>query len=64
MILRRIWAFLLIGAASCFVLDDRGLHAQEAAAKVEVKSVKYDQLVEAVKAHRGKVILIDVWSTD
>jgi hypothetical protein len=31
---------------------------------VEVKSVKYDQLVEAVKAHRGKVLLIDVWSTD
>jgi hypothetical protein len=64
MLLRRIAACLLIGAATCFVLLDRQLHAEEAPTKVEVKTVKYDQLVEAVKANRGKVLLIDVWSTD
>lgn len=62
--MRLVPAFLLIGAASCFVLKGSTLHAQEAAGKVEFKSVKYSQLVEAVKAHRGKVVLIDVWSTD
>lgn len=62
--LRQISAFMLIGAASCFVLHDGYIHAEEAPTKVEVKSVKYDQLVEAVKAHRGKVLLIDIWSTD
>jgi thiol-disulfide isomerase/thioredoxin len=30
---------------------------------VELKDVKYNGLVEAVKAHRGKVVLVDVWAT-
>lgn len=30
---------------------------------VEIKLVKYDQLKEAVKAHKGKIVVVDVWGT-
>ena len=30
--------------------------------EIDLKVVKYDQLVEAVKAQRGKVVVVDVWS--
>jgi len=30
---------------------------------VELKDVKYDGLVEAVKEQRGKVVVVDVWAT-
>jgi thiol-disulfide isomerase/thioredoxin len=35
--------------------------AKPAPAKVELKTINYAQLVEAVKAHRGKVVVVDVW---
>lgn len=30
---------------------------------VELKSVKYRELIEAVKSQRGKVVAVDVWAT-
>jgi thiol-disulfide isomerase/thioredoxin len=33
------------------------------AAKVELKAVKYEKLGEAIRAHKGKVVVIDVWAT-
>jgi hypothetical protein len=30
-------------------------------AKVEMKLVKYNQLVETIKAYRGKVVVVEVW---
>jgi len=32
-----------------------------APAVVELQPVKYDQLVAAVRAQRGKVVVVDVW---
>lgn len=32
-------------------------------AVVELKTVKYDQLTEAVRAHKGKVVVMDVWAS-
>jgi hypothetical protein len=34
-----------------------------AAEKVELKVVKYAALGEAVRQHKGKVVLVDFWST-
>jgi thiol-disulfide isomerase/thioredoxin len=30
---------------------------------IELKAVKYEQLTEAVRAHRGKVVVVDIWAT-
>jgi thiol-disulfide isomerase/thioredoxin len=30
---------------------------------VEIQVVKYEQLTDAVKAHRGKVVVVDAWGT-
>jgi hypothetical protein len=33
-----------------------------AAAKVDLKTARYADLVRAVKAARGKVVVVDIWS--
>jgi hypothetical protein len=52
---------LLLAAAAALaapaVADDK-----PAAAEVELKSVKYDALKAAVRAQRGKVVVVDVWA--
>jgi hypothetical protein len=56
--------FLLIVPAAWFVflLGRSGTAAPpEKAGVVELKVVKYNGLVEAVKAQRGKVVVVDVW---
>ena len=60
---RRLWAAGLIVAALSLVLA-RGLRAADppAAGDVQLKVVKYGELVEAVKALRGKVVVVDVWA--
>ncbi len=35
--------------------------AAPAPAAVELKAVKYKDLTEAVKAQRGKVLVVDIW---
>jgi len=37
-----------------------GLGAEAGA--VELKTVKYTELIAAVKAERGKVLVVDVWA--
>lgn len=32
-------------------------------APVQIQVVKYDQLKDAVKAHKGKIVVVDVWAT-
>ncbi len=58
---------VLIGLAGLIVLStESGSAAPDPAPKeagVELKVVKYPGLVEAVKAHRGKVVAVDVWAT-
>jgi thiol-disulfide isomerase/thioredoxin len=31
--------------------------------KVELKTIKYDKLGEAVRAHKGKVVVVDIWAS-
>jgi len=54
--------FLLIGFCAPLVLSAvaRSEPARGEAA-VELKQVKYDQLGDAIKAQRGKVVVVDVW---
>lgn len=33
-----------------------------AAAEIEIKTVKFDQWVEAVQSHQGKVVVVDIWA--
>jgi hypothetical protein len=44
---------------------DKGTSAvvdvRKPAEEVELKVVKYDKLVEAVKAQRGRVVVVDIW---
>ena len=44
------------------VLGGPGLPAARAVDKVEVKVVKYPELVKTVKELKGKVIVIDLWA--
>jgi thiol-disulfide isomerase/thioredoxin len=54
---------LLIVPACCFVLIvDRGSAEPPGGGAVELKDVKYSGLVEAIKAQRGKVVVVDVWA--
>ena len=59
---RRAGLFVLVLATSM------GIHACTAqtppapSGEIDLKVVKYDQLVEAIKAQRGKVVVVDVWS--
>jgi thiol-disulfide isomerase/thioredoxin len=57
----------LIGPAFCFVFIVSPGPAQTPnpapRQTVELREVKYSGLVEAVKAERGKVVVVDVWST-
>ncbi len=46
---------LLIAAASAALAAG--------APEIRIEVVKYGQLVEAVRAHRGKIVLVDVWAT-
>ena len=59
--------FLLIVTACWFVLIVGPGSAEPPppapAGSVELKDVKYDGLVEAVKAQRGKVVVVDAWAT-
>jgi len=55
---------LLIVPACWFVLIvGRGTAEPPGGGAVELKDVKYNGLVEAVKAQRGKVVVVDVWAT-
>jgi thiol-disulfide isomerase/thioredoxin len=58
-------SILLIVPACWFVLIVESGAAQPAAGQgaIELKDVKYSGLVEAVKAQRGKVVVVDVWAT-
>jgi len=56
--------FLLIGLAG-FVLNMERGRAEPSSAPdklgVEMKAVKYNGLTEAVRAQRGKVVVVEIW---
>ena len=52
---------LLIGFVSWFVLISETPSAPPTPTGVELKTIKYRDLLRAVRAERGKVVLIDVW---
>jgi thiol-disulfide isomerase/thioredoxin len=37
--------------------------AGKAASAVELKTVEYDELQEAIRSHKGKVVVVDVWAS-
>jgi thiol-disulfide isomerase/thioredoxin len=43
--------------------DDCCAPAPETKGEVTLKVVKYDGLTEAIRAHRGKVVVLDVWAS-
>jgi thiol-disulfide isomerase/thioredoxin len=57
----RSFACLLIMSTLLFIGEQRG-RGQDSAA-VDVQLVKYDGLKEAVLKNRGKVVIVDFWST-
>jgi thiol-disulfide isomerase/thioredoxin len=55
----------LVGLATLLLASGRPVAiAQEKAAAVDVKLVKYDGLADAVRNLRGKVVLVDFWGID
>ena len=52
---------LLVVFAAWFVLISPDAAAQSNENAVELKTVKYADLVKAVRAQRGKVVVIDLW---
>jgi hypothetical protein len=61
-LVRMFLAVCVIGPCGWFVCQLGGLQAEPTVTPVELKVVKYDKLIEAVKANRGKVIVVDVWT--
>jgi hypothetical protein len=60
-LVRMFLAVCVIGPCAWLVCELGGLRAEPALPPIELKVVKYDKLIEAVKANRGKVIVVDVW---
>jgi thiol-disulfide isomerase/thioredoxin len=58
----RLGGFILIGLIASVVFSLRG-RAAPTSPGVELKTVKYEQLTDAVKAARGKVVVVDAWGT-
>jgi thiol-disulfide isomerase/thioredoxin len=58
---RAVAGFLLLTLAAWFVCAPVSLTAEPAGDGIELKTVKYDGLVQAVQAQRGKVVVMDIW---
>lgn len=64
---RRFLPFSLIVLPGLIVLLVDGVHGDPRAPEnastggVEIKVIKYDELVKQVKSHQGKVVVVDVW---
>lgn len=58
---RGLFGLLLIGTACSFVPVE-GRTTAETAGSVTLKSVKYGELVDAVRGSKGKVVVVDVWA--
>jgi thiol-disulfide isomerase/thioredoxin len=52
---------LLVVSVASFVLISPDAAAQSGEKGIELKSVKYADLVQAIRAQRGKVIVVDLW---
>jgi hypothetical protein len=62
--LAMVWALALAVAPGC--AKDTGSQISTSAGRrdntaVELKRVKYDELVSAVKSNKGKIVVMDVW---
>jgi thiol-disulfide isomerase/thioredoxin len=49
-------------AAGLFVLLACVVTTPAADPKIELRSVKYDDLIKEVRGHKGKVVVVDVWA--
>jgi len=57
------WIGLLAVATAIVLLGDgRAQSTGQDAAKVELKVIKYDQLTQAIKAQKGKIVVVDIWA--
>jgi thiol-disulfide isomerase/thioredoxin len=63
----RLWKAFCTVVPAVLLLAPNVIQAQDGAAKkpaeVALKTVKYPELIEAVKAAKGNVVVVDVWAT-
>jgi thiol-disulfide isomerase/thioredoxin len=52
----------LMMATSLFTLVASCAHVPAADPKIELRSVKYDELIKEVRGLKGKVVVVDVWA--
>jgi len=58
----RFSRFLWIGLVGCLVYSvTEAAQPPNKPATIELKTVKYDALGEAVRAQQGKVVVVDIW---
>jgi hypothetical protein len=54
---------LLLLAGGLLVWQGLGVRSEPPAAEVQVEAVKYPALGDAIKKLKGKVVVVDFWST-
>ncbi len=59
---RRAGLFVLVIGTIMGIQACTGRTPPAPSGEIDLKVVKYDQFVEAIKAQRGKVVVVDVWS--
>jgi hypothetical protein len=61
---KSLWGGLVLTSLAALVLagECRRASAQAPGPEITLKVVKYDQLRKEIESHKGKVVLVDVWS--
>jgi hypothetical protein len=58
---RSLFFFLVIGIGLSFVLT-QGRCADPGSSEITLKPISYAGLTDAVRGHKGKVVVVDVWA--
>jgi thiol-disulfide isomerase/thioredoxin len=58
----KFFAVFLLNVALCLLYGPLSA-GEKTGAKVQLKVVKHADLVKAIEAHKGKVVLVDFWAT-
>lgn len=57
-----ILALIFVIGSAVMVVPVYGGSSPAAPPAVRLQTVKYAELIQAVKSHRGKVVVVDVWA--